>query len=108
MLAQDYADGDAHLRPQWTRGIVAGISALLLYWVVFFSYLLGMFAVVAEAGIADVRTHFLFIEVIAFADDTGFGVGWTDRAAWLIVPLVIVATVFLLTSRAWRVWRKRS
>ncbi len=103
-LARSYADGTTRPRPKWVSGIVAGGVALLLYWIVFFSYTLGMLAVVEQSGIGEAHSRFLFIDVFAFSGESGFGIGWGGGAAWVLVPTIIVAVVLLLVSRAWRVF----
>ncbi|MEN2741061.1 hypothetical protein ABCS02_25035 [Microbacterium sp. X-17] len=101
-LARGYIDDTARPRPQWVAGTIFSGVALLLYWIVFFAYTLGMLAVVEQAALGHAESRFLFIDVTAFADKSGVGIGWSGGLAWLIVPLIIVAITFLLTSRAWR------
>lgn len=107
-LAHSYTDDTTWPRPKWARGIIAAGTALLLYWIVFFAYALGMLAVVEQSGIGRAESRFLFIDVTAFADKSGIGIGWGGGFAWLLVPLIIVALLFLLVSRAWRVLTRKS
>lgn len=108
LLALGYSDGQTASRPHWSGGIVAAGLALWLYWVVFFSYTLGMLAVVDQYDLGEARSQFLFIDVIAFSRDNGVGVGWTSTWAWLVVPLILVAVVFLVSSRAWRAFGRKT
>lgn len=107
-LALSYAGDAAVQRPRWNTGVIAGGAALLLYWVVFCAYVFGMLAVVEQAGIGEAQSRFLFIEVSAFADASHIGFGWDSGIAWLLVPLTVVAVVFLVASRAWRLLRGKT
>jgi hypothetical protein len=100
-LATSHAEGSPP-RPRWIVGIVAAASALVLYWAVFFSYLLGMLAVTDQLQLGEVHSRFALIDVVAFADTDGVGVGWTGGLAWLLLPLAVVGLVFLIASRLWR------
>lgn len=108
VLALGYSDGQTASRPRWSGGIVASGVALLLYWIVFFSYTLGMLAVVNQYNLGEARSQFLFIDVIAFSHQDGIGVGWTSTWAWLIVPIILVGIVFLVSSRAWRAFGRKT
>ncbi len=103
-LAHSYADGTTRPRPKWVSGIVAAGVVLLLYWIVFFSYTLGMLAVVEQSEMGEAQSRFLLIDVGVFASESGIGIGWGGGGAWVLVPLIIVSVVFLLVSRAWRVF----
>lgn len=107
-LALGYSDEQTVPRPRWSGGIVAAGVALLLYWIVFFSYTLGMLAVVDQYDLGEARSRFLFIDVIAFSHQDGIGVGWTSSWAWLIVPIILVGIVFLVSSRAWRAFGRKT
>ena len=108
VLALGYADGQTASRPRWSGGIVAAGVALFLYWIAFFSYTLGMLAVVNQYDLGEARSQFLFIGVIAFSHHDGIDVGWTSTWAWLIVPIILVGIVFLLSSRAWRAFGRKA
>lgn len=107
-LAHSYTDGTTPPRPKWARGIIAAGAALLLYWIVFFAYTLGMLTVVEQSGIGHADSWFLFLTVTAFADESGIGVGWDSGLAWVLMPFAVVAIVFLWASRAWRVLMRRT
>jgi hypothetical protein len=100
-LAASHAEGSPP-RPRWIVGIVTTAVALMLYWAVFFSYLLGMLAVADQFQLGEVHSRFALIDVVAFADTNGVGVGWTGGLAWLLLPLAIMGLVFLIASRLWR------
>lgn len=107
-LALGYGDEPFESRPRWSiGGIVAGIT-LLLYWGVFFSYALGMLAVVDQHDLGEAHSRFFFVDVTTFSHHDGIGIEWTSAWAWLIVPIALVGTVFLVSSRAWRALGKRT
>jgi hypothetical protein len=103
-LALGYA-GDARQGPRWSHGLAWSGIALFAYGVVFVAYVLGMLAVVEAAGLGQARSRFLLIEVTAYADQSGFGVGLSGVAG-LLIPLIAGAVVFLLASRTWRAFRR--
>lgn len=103
-LADQYA-ADAHRRPLWSIGVISAGAALLVYWTVFLSYVFGMLAAVESTGSAEADATFFTIKVTAFSSDEAFGIGWTSDWAWLIVPTVIAALVFLLGARIWRLMK---
>lgn len=107
-LASSYADEKAGPRPRWSGGIVTAGLGLFLYWIVFFSYTFGMLAVVNRYDLGEAHSQFLFIDVMAFAHQDGIGVGWTSTWAWLIVPTILMSVVFLVSSRAWRVFGRKT
>lgn len=100
-LAQQYAD-DAHRRPLWSIGIITAGAALLIYWVVFLSYVFGMLAAVESLSSTEAHATFLTIEVTAYSTAEATGIRWNSDWAWLIVPTVIAALAFLLGARVWR------
>ena len=107
-LALGYADGQSASRPRWSGGVVTAGIALLLYWIIFFSYTLGMFTVVDQNDLGEARARFLFIDVVAFSNQEGIGIGWTSTWAWLVIPLILVGVVFLLSSRVWRMFGRKT
>ena len=42
------------------------------------------------------------VDVLAFANEDGIGVGWSGDVAWILVPLVIIAVAVLVGARCWR------
>ncbi|MBP2412228.1 hypothetical protein JOF48_001027 [Arthrobacter stackebrandtii] len=104
-LAARYTDEGA-LRPLWSIGIVTAGAALLVYWILFLTYALGMLAVVDGASVGSATSQFLFIPVQAFSSPEGFGIGWTGGWAWLMVPAAIVLVAFLAGARIWRAFRR--
>lgn len=105
-LAARYAD-EGVLRPLWSIGIVTAGAALLVYWILFFTYVLGMLAAVDGASAGSATSRFLSIPVQAFSSSEAFGIGWTGGWAWLVVPAVMVLAAFLAGARIWRVFRRR-
>lgn len=104
-LAALYAEGIQRRRPRWIAGIVASGAALMLYWLVFLSYTLGMLAVVESSGVGESHSSFVFFEALAFSGADGIGIGWSGDAA-LVVPVVLVTAVFVLVSRVWRLFAR--
>lgn len=103
-LAAGYLEGADHSRPLWAAGGVAAMCTLMAYWVLLFTYTFGMLSVAHEMG-GEFASHFFFVEVTAFSDDNGIGIGWTGSAA-LWFPLALATTAFVVGSRAWRVFRR--
>lgn len=103
-LAARYADEGVR-KPTWSIGVIIAGVALFVYWVVFLSYTGGMLAVVDSTAPSEAHARFLFIEVMAFSNADGVGIGWTSGWAWLVVPGVIVTIAFLLGARSWRLLR---
>lgn len=103
-LAARYADEGVR-RPPWSIGVIIAGVALLVYWIVFLSYTGGMLAVVDSTAPGEAHATFLFIDVMAFSNADGVGIGWTSGWAWLVVPVVIVTIAFLLGARSWRLAR---
>ena len=101
VLATRYAE-EGERRPLWSIGIIIGGIALLAYWTVFLSYAGGMLAVVDTAALVEARSAFLFIDVEAFSNTEGIGIGWSGGWAWLVVPTAIVVVAFLIGARFWR------
>ncbi|WP_449372752.1 hypothetical protein [Arthrobacter psychrolactophilus] len=104
VLAKSYVEGADHSRPLWSGGLIAAAGVLAIYSLFFFTYLFGMLAVVSQVG-GEFHSHFLFVNVMAFSDDTGIGIGWFDAAA-LWVPATLAFLAFALGSRSWRVFRR--
>lgn len=104
VLAKSYVENADHSRPLWSGGLMVATGVLVSYWLFFFTYVLGMYSVVSQVG-GEFHSHFLFVNVMAFSDNTGIGVGWFDAAAWW-VPLALTMVAFVLGSRSWRVFRR--
>lgn len=105
-LARNYVDDSDKLRPRWSIGVIMAAIALCAYWAIFLTYTGGMLAAVDEDPPGEAHSSFLFIQVQAFSNTDGFGIGWTSGIAWLVVPLVIGAAAFTLGSRTWRIFRR--
>lgn len=104
-LACSYAQGAPKSRVAWVAGMGAATTALILYWIIFFSFTAGMLAVAQQAG-GEFHSALFSVDVLAFSDDGGIGIGWSGPAAlWL--PLALMATAFVLASRPWRALRQR-
>ncbi|MHA7269238.1 hypothetical protein [Arthrobacter sp. HLT1-20] len=105
-LAASYAEGTSKTHILWTIGVAAGLAALLVYWILLFTYTLGMLSVAHQAG-GGFNSHFFFVDVLAFSTADGIGIGWEgDAALWF--PLGLAALSFIGASRAWRVFRRRA
>lgn len=100
-LARQYA-ADGKRRPLWSIGIITAATALLVYWMVFFSFAFGMLSVVDSHKPMEAETTIFFVEVLAFSSADAVGIGWTSTWAWLAVPAVIIMMAFLLGARSWR------
>ncbi|MGP5598842.1 hypothetical protein ACTXOJ_07520 [Glutamicibacter arilaitensis] len=101
VLTTRYAE-EGERRPLWSIGIIIGGIALLAYWTVFLSYAGGMLAVVDTAELAEARSAFLLIDVVAFSNTEEVGIGWSSGWAWMVVPTAIVVVSFLIGARFWR------
>lgn len=106
VLAERYAEGASGPRPHWSAGAIWAGVALGLYWIVFGAYVLGMLAVVESTGAGRAESNFLSVPVEAVANGDAVGIGFTGGIAWIVVPLVIVAVVFAIGSRIWRLTRR--
>lgn len=106
-LARRFGDEDAPLRPVWSVGIIWAGAALLCYWFTFALFALGMLAVVQQSDLDEAHARFFFVDVLAFANADGIGVGWTGDIAWILMPAVIVTVAVLLGARAWRAIPRR-
>ena len=106
-LAARYAE-EGQQSPTWSIGIITAGVALLVYWIVFLSYTGGMLAAVDSIAPGEAHSTFLFIDVMAFSNAEGIGIGWTSGWAWLVVPAVIVTIALLLGARSWRRARSAS
>jgi hypothetical protein len=104
-LAASYLEGIDRSRPLWAAGGVAAMCALMAYWVLLFTYTLGMLAIADEVG-GEFTSHFFFVEVLAFSEGSGIGVGWEGNAA-LWFPLALAGIAFVAAARGWRVFRRR-
>ncbi|MFC8302619.1 hypothetical protein ACFUCV_02925 [Specibacter sp. NPDC057265] len=104
-LAANYAEGADQSRPLWTAGVVAALCLLLVYWFFLFAFTMGMLAVTMQAG-GEFHARFFFLNVMAFSQDDGVGIGWSGNAA-LWFPLLLAAIAFIPASRAWRVFGRR-
>lgn len=100
-LAARYAE-EGERSPTWSFGIITAGLALLVYWIVFLSYTGGMLAAVDSIKPSEAHSTFLFIDVMAFSNAAGIGIGWTGGWAWLVIPAVIITIAFLLGGRSWR------
>jgi hypothetical protein len=100
-LAARYAE-EGQRSPMWSIGIIIAAIALLIYWTVFLSFASGMLAVVHSTAPGEAHASFLFIDVVAFSNATGIGIGWSGGWTWLGVPAAIVTIAFLLGARSWR------
>jgi len=101
-LAARYADDPPRLRPTWSLGVIWGGVAILAYWFSFALFTLGMLSVLEQSTLDEARTRFFFVDVLAFANDDGIGVGWSGDVAWILVPVLILAVAVLLGARCWR------
>ncbi|MET3902195.1 hypothetical protein [Paenarthrobacter sp. 4246] len=102
VLAEQYAN-DSHRRPLWSVGVIAAGAALLVYWIVFLSFVSGMLAAVESLGSTQAEATFFTIKVSAYSAAGAIGVIWTSDWAWLILPTAIASIAFLLAARSWRV-----
>ncbi|MGA7206749.1 MAG: hypothetical protein WBX27_19215 [Specibacter sp.] len=103
-LALSYAQGAPKSRVCWVQAMAAAITALILYWIVFFTFTAGMLAVAQQAG-GEFHSSLFSVDVMAFSDDGGIGIGWSGPAAlWL--PLALMAAAFVLAGRPWRALRR--
>lgn len=113
VLAERYGEGRERRYPRWSAAALAAGGALGLYWVVFFSYVLGMLNAVGAMGGGEVEGSFLGIPVTAYDVDGAIGIGWTGTYGslagwlWLVIPAVVVGLTFGISSRIWRLWRTR-
>ena len=105
VLATRYAD-EGTQRPLWSIGVIIAALALLAYWALFLSFTGGMLAAVDSAAPSRAQSTFLFIQVEAFSNADGFGIGWSSGWAWLLVPFVIITVAFLAGARTWRAFRR--
>lgn len=104
-LAASYLEGMVQSRPSWAAGVAAAICVLLVYWMFFLTYTLGVLAVATQAG-GEFASHFFLVEVMAFSGEDGVGIGWSgDAALWF--PLALAVLVFIPASRVWRVFGRR-
>lgn len=101
-LAARYADDPARLRPTWSIGVIWGGVAILAYWFSFALFTLGMLSVVEQSTLDEAHARFFFVDVLAFANEDGIGVGWSGDVAWILVPIVIIAVAVLVGARCWR------
>lgn len=105
-LAAQYAEGERP-RPLWSIGIITAGAALLIYWGIFYTYTLGMLAVVESNAIEEADSVFLFINVTAFSSQDAIGIGWHGGIAWLLVPITILTLAYIFGSRLWRIFQLR-
>lgn len=101
-LAARYADDSAPLRPTWSIGVIWGGVALLAYWFSFTLFALGMLSVVEQSTLDEAHARFFFVDVLAFANADGIGVGWSGGVAWILVPVAILTIAVLVGARCWR------
>lgn len=104
-LALRYGEG-GKLRPLWQIGILAAVTALISYWVLFGTFAGGMLAAVDSAAPMSANATFLFVPVMAFSTSEGVGIGWADGWEWLVVPSIIATIALLLGARVWRLFRR--
>lgn len=103
-LAASYAEGASLSRPLWGKGVAAAMSMLIVYWLFLATYTLGMLSVVSQTG-GEFHSQFFLVNVMAFSEDDGMGVGWSGRAA-LWFPVFLAAAAFIPASRLWRLFRR--
>jgi hypothetical protein len=104
-LAARYGEG-GWMRPLWSIGVLTAMATLLTYWVAFLSFTGGMLAVVDSAAPMEAKATFVFVPVIAFSNEQGFGIGWSGGWEWLTVPIVLITVSLLLGARVWRLFRR--
>lgn len=104
-LALRYGEG-GRTRPLWSIGVLTAVSALVTYWIFFGTFTGGMLAAVDSGAPMSADANFLFVPVMAFSNDHGVGIGWSDGSAWLVMPAVIATVALLVGARTWRLVRR--
>lgn len=103
-LAASYAQGAPKTHPLYSVGLAAAMLTLMLYGFVHLIFAIGMLAVVEQTG-GEFHATFFWVDVLAFSNNDGIGVGWSGTAVfWL--PVAFAAVTFALAARVWRVFRR--